>query len=266
MSDRHAAAVAIVRPPADTLGQCELTHLARQPIDPAAARAEHAAYCRLLERAGFEVVALPADPAFPDGVFVEDTAVILDEAAVLCRPGASSRRGEVASVAACLARHRPLRTCPERVDGVPVTLDGGDVLVVGRQLFVGLGTRTHRQAVQWLRETLAPEGYAVSGVEVRGALHLKTAVTALDEATVILNPAWVDPAHFRGFRVVVVDPAEPMAANVLDLGEQKVMNAACPRTIRRVETAGFAVAAHDLTELAKAEAGLTCSSLLVPGL
>lgn len=264
MATSRANFVALVRPPADTLGACELTHLERAPIDLAAARAEHTAYCALLEQAGFEVVALNADRAFPDGVFVEDTAVVLDEVAILCRPGARSRRGEVASVASVLEGYRPLRACPEQVGGAPASLDGGDVLVVGRRLFVGLGTRSNQAAVTWLAETLSPDGYSVQGVTVRDALHLKTAITALDDHTVILNPAWVDPERFGDVRVVTVDPAEPMAGNVLNLGAHRVMNAACPRTIEKVESAGFSVVVHDLTELAKAEAGLTCSSLLVP--
>lgn len=249
--------IAIVRPPAVTLGDCELTHLERQPIDVGKAVEEHRDYCRLLVEHGYQVVALEADPRFPDGVFVEDAAVVLDEAAIICRPGARSRRGETADVARALEPYRALLHVE-----APATVDGGDVLAHGKRIFVGRGSRTNCKGVDALRGLVTPHGYDVVAVPVDGALHLKTAVTSLNHETVILNPEWIDRNAFAAYRMIDVDPDEPFAANVLRLGDHVIMNASCPRTIDRVRSRGYEVIPHAFPELAKAESGLTCSSLL----
>ena len=250
--------LAITRAVSAAIAECELTHLERVPIDVEVARAEHAAYERALAAAGCEVQRLPSPDDHPDAVFVEDTAVVLDELAVITRPGAASRRGETAAVAEALRPHRVLASI-----AAPATLDGGDVLRLGRTLYVGVGGRTDMAGVQQLRALVAPHGYAVRPVAFRGALHLKTAVTAVADDLVLLNPAWVDAATFDGARTLAVDPGEPMAGNALRVGGRVVHGAHFPRTRARLEAAGLAVVPVPAAELAKAEGGVTCGCLLV---
>jgi dimethylargininase len=190
-------------------------------------------------------------------VFLEDTAVVLDELAVVARPGAESRRAETASVAAALGVHRSL-ACIQ----APGTLDGGDVLRVGQRIYVGLSGRTNDEGVRQLAELLAPYGYDVAGIEVRECLHLKSAVTAVSDDRILVNPRWVDVSHFGGFGRIEVHPDEPFAANVLLVDDILLCAAAAPRTRERLASAGFAVETVDVSELAKAEAGVTCCSLI----
>jgi dimethylargininase len=252
--------VAITRHVSPRLAECELTCIDAQPIDLARARAQHAAYVRVLADLGCEVIELPAEPELPDSVFVEDTAVVLPEVAVVTRPGADSRQPETASIARVLARFRPL----VRIEA-PATLDGGDVLVMGKAIFVGRSTRSDGQAIEQLRTLLGPFGYTVSGVPLRGCLHLKSAVTRVDDETVLINGDWVDPAHFPGFRLIAVDAAEPHAANALPLNGRVVFPDAFPRTRAKLERHGCGIAAVALDELAKAEGAVTCCSLVVDG-
>ena len=249
--------VALTREPAGTLDACELTHRAREPIDAAAAAAQHRGYRAALEACGARVVTLPPAAEFPDSVFVEDTAIVLDEVAVLTRPGAESRRGEVSLIEPEVARFRPF----VRIEP-PATLDGGDVLRLGRTLYVGLSPRTNASGAGALGRLAAPHGYEVRTVEPRGCLHLKTGCAALDEGTVLVNPEWVDAAVFRGREVVAVDAAEPWAANVLRVGRSVCVSAAFPRTAALLSARGYDVRAVDVSEFAKAEGGLTCMSLL----
>jgi dimethylargininase len=250
--------LALTRCPARSLAECELTYLAREPIDVERALAQHAAYVAALCAAGASVIVLPESPAYPDSVFVEDAAVVLDEVVVLTRPGAASRAGEPDLLAPHLAPYRPLA----RIEA-PATLEGGDVLRVGRRLFVGLSPRTNAAGAEALRALAAPHGYTVTGVAVRDCLHLKTAVTALDEETLLANPAWVDLGPLAGFDVVPVALEEPWAANVLRLGSTLLANAAYPRTLARLAQRGPAPVPVDIGEFGKAEAGLTCLSLIV---
>jgi dimethylargininase len=254
----HPRVHAITRAVPDTIGGCELTHLERVPIDVCRARAQHEQYERALEALGCTIVRAAAAMDLPDSVFVEDAAVVLDEVAVIARPGAASRRGETAAIAAALARYRPLVALT-----APATLDGGDVLAIGRRLFVGIGARTNADGIAQLSDAVGAHGYTVSTVEMRDCLHLKTAVTALSDTAVVLNPAWVDPAVFDGYRRLEVDPAEPYAANVLRIGRSILCAAAAPRTRARLEAEGFGVRTVEVSELAKAEAGVTCCSILV---
>lgn len=250
--------LACTRAVSPTLADCELTHLEREPVDVARAMQEHAAYERLLARLGATVLHLPPEPDLPDAVFVEDTAIVLDGIAVITRPGAPSRRPETASTAAALAAYRPLAHI-----GAPGTLDGGDVLVAGRRLYVGLSTRTNRAAVEQLAAILRPLDYAVIPVDFTGCLHLKSAVTRVADGLLLLNPDWVDPGVFSEHRSVAVHPEEPHAANALALGGSVIHPAHQPRTGARLKAEGLRVEAVALTELAKAEAGVTCCSLLV---
>jgi dimethylargininase len=254
--------VAIVRRPARSLAQsCELTFLERAPIAFDMLERQHAAYREALASAGARVIALDAIDALPDSVFVEDTAVVLDECAILSRPGAVSRQPEPGRIAAALA---PFRRCDHIL--APGTLEGGDVLRIGRTLYIGLTTRTNRAGIEQLAACLTPYDYRVVPVQVHGSLHLKTACTALDAETLLLNPAWIDVDAFDGFAKIEVAGDEPFAANVLPIGDARLINAAFPRTRERVEAfcarAGLRAIAVDISEFGKAEAGLTCMSLV----
>lgn len=241
-----------------SIAACELTHLERRPIDVANAVRQHSEYEETLRSLGCDVRRLPALPAHPDSVFVEDTAIVLDECAVITRPGAESRRGEVDSAADAL---RPLR----RLNHIeaPGTLDGGDVLRMGRRLYVGASTRSSPDGGRQLADALAPCGYSVRRVPMRGCLHLKTAVSVLPDDSLLIDPRCVDPAEFDGASVMHVHAEEPEAANVLTVGDVVVLPASAPRTRDILESAGFRTVAVDASELAKAEGGLTCCSLLL---
>ena len=252
-----APGIALMRGVPSTLARCELSFREREPIDLARAVAQHAEYAALLRSLGLEVVELPADPAFPDCCFVEDVAVVLDELALLTRPGAASRRGEVAAIEAALARYRPIETTPS-----PATLEGGDVLRVGHTVFVGHSARTNEAGIARLAAVAEPLGYRVVPVAVTGCLHLKSAVTALDQERVLLNRAWLDSAPFRGLELVDVAPGEPGAANVLRVAGLVIAHPGFPRTLERIAALGYAVRPLDVSEFLKAEAALTCKSLL----
>jgi dimethylargininase len=249
--------IALVRDVSPSLERCELSFQQRVSIDLEKAREQHAAYIRTLESLGCRVETLSPLPENPDAVFVEDTAVVLDEAAVITRPGAESRRGEVDSSAAALARYRKLAYIE-----APGSLDGGDVLHVGRTLYVGLSARSSKDGIQQLRDHLAPYGYGVEGVELHGCLHLKTAVTQVAEETLLINPAWVHKSTFKGMDFVEVDMGEPPAANAVRVGEALIYPGSFPRTRERLEQRGLKVHAVDMSETEKAEGGVTCCSLI----
>ena len=248
---------ALTREVSPALADCELTFLDREPIDVGRAAAQHDAYCAALASLGLEVLRLPGDPTLPDCCFVEDTAVVVDEVAVLCAPGAASRRGEVTAVAGALAREREIA----RIEP-PARIDGGDVLVVGRRVFVGQSGRTDAAGARGLADALAPFGYEVIPVAAHGCLHLKSAATALDAETLLVNAAWIDLAPLRGYDLVHVDPAEPWAANVLSAGGRVLAHEGFPRTRERLEARGYALLTVDVSEFLKAEAGVTCKSIL----
>ncbi|HEX7175471.1 MAG TPA: arginine deiminase family protein [Pyrinomonadaceae bacterium] len=249
--------VALTREPARAMSGCELTYLERQGIDAALAAEQHRAYRETLASCGARVVALPAIEELPDSVFVEDTAIVLDELVVLTSPGNESRRGEVGLIEPEVAR---LRTV-ERVS-LPATIEGGDVLRAGRRLFVGLSPRTNHAGAEALRRLASPFGYEVRAVEVRDCLHLKTGCSALDDETILVNPDWVDTDAFRDYEVVRVHAAEPWAANALRVGASVCVSAAHPRTAELIGRRGYAVRPLDISEFAKAEGGLTCLSLI----
>jgi dimethylargininase len=250
--------LAYTRAVSPTLGACELTHLERKPIDVPRAVAEHAAYEHALRRLGVNVRRIAAAPHLPDAVFVEDTAVVFDELAVITRPGAESRRPERRAVAQTLAAHRGLEIMEE-----PATLDGGDVLVDGERVYVGRSSRTNEAAIARLAAILHPLAYRVIPVEFGGCLHLKSAVSRVADGVLLLNPDWVEASVFAGADVVAVDPREPHAANALAVGGAVIHPLQYPLTRARLEAAGLRVEPVDTTELTKAEAGVTCCSLLV---
>jgi dimethylargininase len=249
--------IAFTRPVSPAIQHCELTNLERVPIDLHLAIAQHHMYEETLQSLGVEVLALPAEPDLPDAVFVEDAAVVLDECAILTRPGADSRKPETESVAQALAPYRTLHTIQ-----APGTVDGGDVLVVGKRIWVGLSTRSNRSAIQQMQAYLKPYGYTVNGVPVSGCLHLKSAVTQVADDTLLINPAWVDRANFPGLQFIEVDPTEAYAANALLVGAAVIYQPAYPQTCLRLEAAGLLPILVDQSELAKAEGALTCCSLI----
>lgn len=250
--------IAVTRKVSPSIARCELTHLPRTHIDFERAHAQHAGYERTLEALGCEVLSLPAEPDLPDSVFVEDTAVVLPEVAVIARPGAESRRPETASIATALAPYRDLVHMAE-----PATLDGGDVLVFERTVFVGLSSRTNEAGAEQLRTTLSMHGYRTVAVEPSGCLHLKSAASVVAANTLLVNRELVDAAVFGDAEIVDVHPSEPRAANALLIGETAVLPAAYVRTRERLEVRGISTAPVDISELAKAESGVTCSCLLV---
>ena len=250
--------VAITRDVSPAIGACELTHLRRVAIDVERARAEHRAYEAALAEAGCRVERLAAGPDMPDSVFVEDAAVVVDEVAILTRPGAESRRKEIPAVADALGRYRQIRAIE-----APGTVDGGDVLVAGRRVFVGRSRRTNDAGIDQLRRALAPHGYEVEPVAVEGCLHLKSAVTAVGDGCVLVNAAWVPLEPFRSFDRIDVHPDEPWAANALWLTDRVIYPAAWPRTADRLEARGVTVRRVEAGELAKAEGAVTCCSLIL---
>jgi dimethylargininase len=251
------ALVALTRAVSPSIADCELSHLPRTAIDFAAATRQHRRYEECLAGLGCEVRRLPAAPDLPDAVFVEDTCVVLDELAVIARPGAESRRPETQAAADALAPVRDLRFIQP-----PGTLDGGDVLLLGRRLFVGRTARTNTAGIDQFASLVAAHGYEVIAVPVSDCLHLKSAVTAVAVDMILVNPAWVDPGLFGRPRVIEVDPAEPRAANALLVRGTVIFPAAFPRTRDRLERHGIRVEAIDISELAKAEAGVTCCSVI----
>jgi dimethylargininase len=248
---------AITRQVSSSIGDCELTFLERQPIDIPRARRQHLQYTAALHGLGIAVLSLPEMPDLPDAVFVEDTALVLDECAVLTRPGAESRRPEVDSIADALTPYRHLL----RVQA-PGRVDGGDILPVGRRIYVGLTRRSDTNAMEQLQTLLQPYGYELRAVLVTGCLHLKSAATQVAEDTLLVNPEWIDTRAFSGVKFIEVDASEPYAANAVWVNGSIVYPASFPKTRQRLQAAGITVLTVDADELAKAEGALTCCALI----
>lgn len=252
---------AYVRPVSRSIGQCLLTYVQeRTPINYERAVRQHEGYVRSLEGLGVRVRRLPPAHDLPDAVFVEDTAVVVEEVAVVTQMGAHPRRAEVESSADALARLRPIK----RINSNG-TLEGGDVVRVGRTLYVGLSTRTNRDGVEQLRRILEPFDYQVRPVEVTGCLHLGTGVSYVGGDTVLANRGWIDIEQFEDFEVLDIAPGEPWAANTMLVNGTLLMPAGNPRTKELLEARGIRVACVDISELEKAEAGLTCLSIRFEG-
>ncbi len=250
--------LAITREVSPRFDECEITHIERAPIDLKVARLQHRAYVEALKQLGCHVIELPAEADLPDSVFVEDTAFILPEAAVITRPGADSRKPETESIIRALSSH--IRLVHVRA---PATVDGGDVLVLGKNIYVGLSTRSNQPAIDQLNELLAEHGYTVKGLGVHGCLHLKSAVTRVDDRTLLINKHWVDPNYFADFDLIEVDSSEPSAANCLPLRGAIIFPTAFPKTRSKLEERGYRVTTIDVSELAKAEGAVTCCSLIL---
>lgn len=251
-----AVRIAVTRRVSPAMQRCELTHLARAPIDIDRARKQHRAYQDALRGLGYRIESLPEEPDLPDSVFVEDTAIVLDELAVITRPGAPSRRSETPSIAGTLAKYRRL----VRIEA-PGTLDGGDVMRVGRTLYVGASSRSNRAAIDQLSGLAIPLGYRVQPIAVHGCLHLKSAVTQVADDRLLINPQWVDRSIFE-LPCIEVDEAEPFGANAVMISGGVVYPSSHPRTADRLRRHGLAVHTVEMSEAEKAEGGVTCCSLL----
>jgi dimethylargininase len=248
---------AVTRKVSPNLGSCQLEFLKRSEIDVAQAAAQHRRYEACLEDLGARVLSLPALSEYPDCVFVEDPALVLDEIAIATRMGVASRRGETESLAAALAQFRPVSALRE-----PATLEGGDVARMGKRLYVGLSRRTNAEGIRQLAELVQPLGYRVVPVAVTGCLHLKSACCSIGDDTVLMNPTLIDATPIRDCEVLRVPAEEPFASDVLRIGATVVIPASFPRTRDLLESSGFDVRPIDVSELMKAEAGVTCMSLV----
>lgn len=272
--------IAITRQVSPSINRCELTFHAKEPIDLAKAIAQHEAYEQCLRRLGLRIVSLAAEPSLPDAVFVEDAAIVVDEAAVIPVMGAASRRPETESLARALSVYRPLKFMRP-----PATLDGGDVMRIGRRIFVGASSRTNAEGISQLRAALAPCDYQVTAVDVRQCLHLKSGCSYVGRNLILVNREWVDVKQLTGFDLIDVPQSEPGAANVLliedanddakeaainDVIETSVKDVVIvpsvfSQTIALLEARGFKVKAIDVSEFQKAEGGVTCKSIIFKG-
>jgi dimethylargininase len=243
------------------IGECALTHLDRASINVERAARQHQDYEAALTEAGLDVIRLPELAGAPDGVFVEDIALLLGDHAIITRPGAAERARETESTAQGLAGHFTIHRLAAG------TLDGGDVLRIGRDLYVGLSSRTNREGIEALRHLAGRLGFRVAPVATTGCLHLKTAATFIghDAAgipTLLYFGPWVAPAVFAGVEPLAVAEEEAAAANALRVGRDLLIASGHPRTAEGLSRRGFHLVEVDNEELRKAEAGLTCCSLI----
>jgi dimethylargininase len=250
--------LAITRDVSPRFNECELTHIDRTPIDVEVAQAQHHGYVQALKELGYAVLELPAEPDLPDSVFVEDTAVVLPEVALITKPGADSRKPETESIAQALRPYRELVFIES-----PGSVDGGDVVVLGKTIYVGLSTRSNQPAIDQMNDKLGKYGYKTQGVEMHDCLHLKTAVTRVDDKTLLINRKWVEVENFEGFDLIDVDSSEPFAANCLPVGDAIIFPVAFPRTGAKLKAHGYKIKPVVVDELAKAEGAVTCCSLIV---
>lgn len=248
---------AITRAVSPDISRCELTFCPRERVDYELAVRQHEAYRNFLKRRGAEVVMLEACAALPDCCFVADTAVVLDELAVIASMGAQARRGEITAVEKALSPHRDLVRL-----SLPATLDGGDVVRLGREIFVGRSGRTNLEGIEALARIVGPFGYRVTPVAVSGSLHLTTACSAIDDETLLINPRWIDATPFARFWVWHVPEQEPWAANIVRVGGTLCVEAGAPRTLELVGQHCADVEVLDISEFRKAEGSLSCLSLI----
>ena len=241
------------------LDQGALTFMERVKPDLVLAVRQHAAYREAVAKASNTLIDVPAADDFPDSTFVEDVLIAFPECFILCRPGTASRVEEPELIKPYLPNDRPVLSIKH-----PATIDGGDVLQIGREVFVGLSKRTNQAAITALADLLSGFGYTVKPVQVNGALHLKTAVTAPFAGILLANTDWVDLTPFGARRILKVDPSEPFAGNALTVGDQIFMQSAHNQTAKKLRNEGAIVHDLDISEFAKIEAGLTCMSVVVP--
>jgi dimethylargininase len=248
---------AITRNVSPSIGNCELTHMDRQPIDFPMVQIQHQRYEECLHALGCEIHRLPDAPDLPDSVFVEDTAMVFDEVAIITRPGADSRKPETDSMARALAAFRRLAHIR-----APGTIDGGDVLRIGKTVYIGISSRTNVESIDQVREILDPHGYTVTGVGVHGCLHLKTAATLVGRDTVLANRDWIDSRTIRNVEFIDVNREEPFGGNGLLIGEAVIFPENFPKTRKLLEKMGIRVVPVNVSEIIKAEGAVTCCSVV----
>lgn len=248
---------AIVREVPDTYAQCLTLEAIDVPIDVPKAREQHEHFCAILAGLGLEVTRLEADESLPDCCFVEDTAVLIDDLVILTNPGAPTRVKEVEAVEKSLHGVKPLaKILP------PGTLDGGDVLIIEKTVYIGLSSRTNPEGIRQFAALAAPKGYAVVSVPVSGLLHLKSAVTYLGNGQVILAPAYVDASFFKEYQLLELSEAEAYCANCLNVNGTILMPEGYEQVKKRIESLGFPVIELDMSEFKKGDGALTCKALL----
>ncbi|MBW1676936.1 MAG: dimethylargininase, partial [Deltaproteobacteria bacterium] len=249
--------IALTHVVSPNIDKCELNFLDRSPIDYNEAVRQHEQYCALLRDCGLQVVELSVNRSYPDSTFIEDTAVVADELAVMANMGVESRRGEVRNVESVLASYRDIRHIQ-----LPATLEGGDVLCIEKRVFVGISPRTNVAGFESIKEILKPFGYQVIPVAVNDCLHLKSACIAADDRTLLVNPRWLDLQPLRDFRIIPVPEDEPAAVNALRINNTICMHSGFPKTAELLVKLGFSLKTIDISELLKAEAGMTCSTII----
>lgn len=250
--------LALTHLPSPKMQACQRTFVAHEVIDYAQALSQHAAYCDVLRACRAKVVTLDVNAEHPDGTFIEDTAIVLDEVAVLTSMGTPARREEPRGIEPVLREHREVT----RIEP-PAKIEGGDVLRVGRRLLVGQSARTNGAGITMLAGLVEPYGYTVQAIPVQKCLHLKTGCTALPDSRLLVNPAWIDRTSLADFDIVEVPSAEPWGANVCVVNSSVLLAAEHVRTAELIDSLGFNVQPVELSEFAKAEGGVTCLSLLL---
>ena len=258
MMRTEAKRIAITRDVNRAIRSCELTFLPRVSIDPDLAQRQHEQYQAALASLGCEILVIPTEQGLADSVFIEDTALVLDEIAVLLRPGSRSRRPELAGVERILKRYRSIESIT-----APGTVDGGDLLCVGKVIFAGRSSRSNENGIEQLRNIVSDYGYSVNTVETTKCLHLKSAISAVAPGTLLINPDWVSRSAFDAYDLVDTDAQEAHAANALLVGQSVIYPSSFPRTTDALVGRGIDVIPVELSELQKAEGAVTCCSLLV---
>lgn len=247
---------AVLRTPCEAFASGLTTSGHLGPADYTLMLAQHAAYAEALRGLGLDVAVLPPEPAFPDAHFVEDAAVVMDEVAVITRPGAPERRGEEASVEPALAAYKPVA----RIQA-PGTLDGGDVLLVGKRFFVGLSERTNDEGVRQFADIVAAHGYRTTAVPVGAGLHFKSGVNHLGGNTLLVTPDFAAVPELSGFKLLVAPAGEAYAANTLYVNGALLTPSGFPGVRALLDGLGLPVIELDMSETRKMDGGLTCLSL-----
>lgn len=249
--------VALIRPIPDSFDRA-LTSDPATKIDVSLARAQHDEYLSQLEASGCQIVTVASDPLHPDCVFIEDTAVIVGEDAVVTRPGAPSRRGEVGPVAETLSRWFRLLTIEP-----PATVDGGDVIVTPDRVLIGRSSRTNAEGVAQLRRFVSNAGLEAIEVRVDEGLHLKSAVLPLDPETAVVTRGAVDESALTGYRLIYEDGSERFRFSALPLPNGDVLvTSSAPKTVAEIVDQGFEALPIDISEIQAVDGGLTCMSVL----
>lgn len=254
MRDNPAGKFAIVRGVPDSYSRCERPPSLCDPIDVHLARKQHRAYCEALARLGLEVIDIPPDETFPDCCFVEDAAVIAGPTAIITRMGAASRRGEEVRVREVLETRMTVREVRP-----PATVDGGDVLVIGRNIYVGVGGRTNEAAVQEVAALVDP-GYRVLAMPFEGVLHLKSACTYVGGGYMLIRPGHFDPGVLGEYGFIEVTEEEAYAANCLSVNGSVLISSGYPQVKRAIQAKGFETLELEMSEFRKGQGSLTCLS------